>query len=104
MMENAVYSVISPESCAAIIYRDSAKAPLAAAALEDDRGRPARTGDRRRRVPEPAGGAQEDHDAAADNVRLVLRRTLDELAHVEPEHLVLHRYEKFRHMAGFFHE
>src|SRR5882757_3657712 len=62
MLENAVYSVISPESCAAIIYRDSAKAEQAAAALrmtaEDLKGLGLIDGI----IPEPAGGAHEDHD------------------------------------------
>ncbi len=102
MLENATYSVISPESCAAIIWRDSAKAPLAAAALKMTADDLLALGIVDAAIPEPAGGAQENPDAAADNVRLVLRRTLEELAHVEPERLVLHRYEKFRQMAGFF--
>jgi acetyl-CoA carboxylase carboxyl transferase subunit alpha len=102
MLENATYSVISPESCAAIIWRDSAKAPLAAAALKMTADDLLALGIVDAAIPEPAGGAQENPDAAADNIRLVLRRTLEELAHVESERLVLHRYEKFRQMAGFF--
>jgi len=104
MLENATYSVISPESCAAIIWRDAAKAPLAAAALKMTAADLLGLGIVDAAIPEPDGGAHEDYDTAAANIRLVLRRTLDELAHVEPDHLVLHRYEKFRRMAGFFKE
>jgi acetyl-CoA carboxylase carboxyl transferase subunit alpha len=102
MLENAVYSVISPESCAAIIYRDAGKAELAAAALrltaEDLAGFGLIDGI----VPEPAGGAQEDPAAAAENLRLCLRRYLDELSGLPPEALVEHRYAKFRKMGNFF--
>jgi len=104
MMENATYSVISPESCAAIIWRDAAKAPLAAAALKMTANDLIGLGIVDGAIPEPEGGAQENYDAAADNIRLVLRQTLEELAHTEPQHLVRDRYEKFRHMAGFFQE
>src|SRR5947209_19011697 len=79
MLENAVYSVISPESCAAIIYRDSAKAEQAAAALrltaEDLQSLGLIDGI----VPEPPGGAQEDADAAATFLREHLVRHLDQL-------------------------
>ena len=63
MMENAVYSVISPESCAAIIYRDSGKAAQAAAALKLTAPDLMELGLIDEIVPEPPGGAQEDHDA-----------------------------------------
>jgi len=102
MLENAVYSVISPESCAAIIYRDSGKAELAAAALrltaEDLLGFSLIDGI----VPEPEGGAHQDPDKAAENLRSYLRRYLDELARLEPAQLVDHRYDKFRRMGNFF--
>jgi len=104
MLENATYSVISPESCAAIIWRDAAKAPLAAAALKMTADDLLGLGIVDAAIPEPEGGAHENYDAAADNIRLVLRGTLEELSRVEPDHLVLHRYEKFRRMAGFFQE
>ena len=102
MLENAVYSVISPESCAAIIYRDSGKAEQAAAALrltaEDLQGFGLIDGI----VPEPAGGAHENVEVAADNLRQYLRRYLDEFAALEPDRLVEHRYAKFRKMGNFF--
>src|SRR5437763_8120523 len=80
MLENAVYSVISPESCAAIIYRDSGKAEQAAAALrltaEDLLSYRLIDGI----IPEPPGGAHENVDLAAEALRLELRARLDSLA------------------------
>ena len=102
MLENAIYSVISPESCAAIIYRDSGKAELAAAALrltaEDLKGFGLIDGI----VPEPPPGAHENPDAAAENLKTALRCHLDQLAALGPEQLVDHRYAKFRNMGNFF--
>jgi acetyl-CoA carboxylase carboxyl transferase subunit alpha len=102
MLENAVYSVISPESCAAIIYRDSGKAEQAAAALkltaEDLKGLGLIDGI----VPEPAAGAHEDVDTTAQNLRLELRARLEELSRLTPTELVEHRYTKFRQMGNFF--
>ena len=102
MLENAVYSVISPESCAAIIYRDSGKAEQAAAALrmtaEDLISLSLIDGI----IPEPPGGAQEDPAAAAENLRLALIECFDELANMTGEQLVDHRYQKFRKMGNFF--
>jgi acetyl-CoA carboxylase carboxyl transferase subunit alpha len=102
MLENAVYSVISPESCAAIIYRDSGKAEQAAAALRLTAEDLLHFGLIDRIVPEPAGGAQEDPGAAAENLRGELARSLEELAGFTPERLVEHRYAKFRKMGNFF--
>jgi acetyl-CoA carboxylase carboxyl transferase subunit alpha len=102
MMENAVYSVISPESCAAIIYRDSSKAEQAAAALrltaEDLLGFGLIDGI----VPEPARGAQEDPTAAAESLRDVLKRALAVLGKLSCNQLVQQRYDKFRKMGNFF--
>jgi len=102
MLENAVYSVISPESCAAIIYRDSGKAEQAAAALrltaEDLKSLGLIDGI----IPEPAGGAHEDVNVAAENLRLELRARLDELVRFSPVDIVERRYQKFRHMGNFF--
>jgi acetyl-CoA carboxylase carboxyl transferase subunit alpha len=102
MLENAVYSVISPESCAAIIYRDSKMAEKAAKALrltaEDLLEFQLIDGI----IPEPAGGAHEDMDAAAELLAGGLRGALSELARLSPEALVEQRYEKFRKMGNFF--
>jgi acetyl-CoA carboxylase carboxyl transferase subunit alpha len=102
MLENAVYSVISPESCAAIIYRDSAKAEQAAAALRLTAEDLKELGLIDGIVPEPAGGAQEDHDAAAEFLRQHVSARLAELEHLDGAEIVAHRYEKFRRMGNFF--
>jgi acetyl-CoA carboxylase carboxyl transferase subunit alpha len=102
MLENAIYSVISPESCAAIIWRDSTKAPLAARALrltaQDLLGY--RLIDAI--IPEPPEGAQAKPEAAAGFVRETLRRALAELAPLSPNELIEQRYAKFRAMGNFF--
>jgi acetyl-CoA carboxylase carboxyl transferase subunit alpha len=102
MLENAVYSVISPESCAAIIYRDSGKAEQAAAALRLTAEDLLSLGLIDGIIPEPPGGAQEDPEKAAENVRGALRRGLDQLAGLGARELVDHRYAKFRKMGNFF--
>jgi acetyl-CoA carboxylase carboxyl transferase subunit alpha len=102
MMENAVYSVISPESCAAIIWRDSAKAELAAQALKITAGDLLGLGLIDEIVPEPAGGAQEDADAAAELLKQRLLKGLGELTRLTPSEIVQQRYTKFRKMGNFF--
>ena len=102
MLENAVYSVISPESCASIIYRDSGKAESAAASLRLTAEDLLQLGLIDHIVPEPAGGAQEDPALAAENLRLHLRRHLSELASMNGPELISHRYEKFRKMGDCF--
>ena len=102
MLENAVYSVISPESCAAIIYRDSGKAEQAASALRLTAEDLLSLGLIDGIVPEPPGGAQEDPQAAAENLRGALRRGLDQLAGLDARELADHRYAKFRKMGNFF--
>ena len=102
MLENAVYSVISPESCAAIIYRDSGKAEQAAAALRLTAQDLLSFGLIDDIVPEPAEGAHTDPAAAAENLREYIRRYLDELSALDAAQLVEHRYRKFRKMGNFF--
>lgn len=104
MLENAVYSVISPESCAAIIWRDSAKAELAAAALRLTAPDLLGLGLIDRIVPEPPGGAHLDPDAAATLLAGELRASLEELSRLAPAELVEQRYAKFRQMGNFFSE
>ncbi len=104
ILENAIYSVISPESCAAIIYRDSAKAPEAAAALKITAPDLKQLGLVDEIVPEPPEGAQADHDLAAEHLREALRKELAALSAFTPQQLVEARYEKFRKMGNFFTE
>ena len=102
MLENAVYSVISPESCAAIIYRDSGKAEQAAAALRLTAEDLLSFGLIDGTVREPGAGAHEDPDAAAESLRRELARYLKDLSGMTPAELVEHRYAKFRKMGNFF--
>src|ERR1700704_2869874 len=102
MLENAVYSVISPESCAAIIYRDAARAEDAAAALKLTAPDLLQLGLIDGIVPEPPEGAHTDADAAAASLRETLRAALNQLETLSPEELVEQRYAKFRAMGNFF--
>ena len=104
MLENAYYSVISPESCAAIIYRDSGRAADAAKALRltavDLEGLGLIDG----MITEPAEGAHTDHNKAAEFVKASLQTALAELAPLSREALIEQRYDKFRRMGSFFTE
>jgi acetyl-CoA carboxylase carboxyl transferase subunit alpha len=102
MLENSVYSVITPESCASIIYRDSGKAEQAAAALKLAAPDMLKLGLIDGIIPEPAAGAHEDYDEAARLVKAQLVRSLKELSALTPEETVQRRYEKFRKMGNFF--
>ena len=102
MLENAVYSVISPESCAAIIYRDSTKAEQAAEALKLTAPDLQALGLIDEIIPEPPGGAQENADAAAEALKASLRKSLAELALLTANEVVQQRYTKFRKMGNFF--
>ena len=104
MMENAVYSVISPESCAAIIWRDSSKGELAASALKLTAQDLLRLGLIDGIIPEPGEGAHTDVDQAAENLKRTLRAALAELMALSVEALVEARYQKFRKMGNFFTE
>jgi len=102
MLENSIYSVISPESCAAIIWRDSTKAELAAAALKLTAEALLKLGLIDTVVGEPAGGAHEDADAAARLLNESLLHALEGLSKLSPDELVEQRYVKFRQMGNFF--
>jgi acetyl-CoA carboxylase carboxyl transferase subunit alpha len=102
LLENAVYSVISPESCAAIIYRDAARAEEAAAALKLTAPDLLQLGLIDGIIPEPAEGAHTDPDGAAAALRETLRAALEQLDPLSPEELVEQRYTKFRAMGNFF--
>lgn len=102
MMENAVYSVISPESCAAIVWRDSGKAELAANALKLTAVDLRDLGLVDEIIREPQDGAHEDVDQAAILLGDALERSLEALAAQSADELVEGRYEKFRRMGSFF--
>jgi acetyl-CoA carboxylase carboxyl transferase subunit alpha len=102
ILENGFYSVISPEGCASIIWRDSAKAETAAIAMKIMATDLRDLGIIDEIVPEPDGGAHEDYDGAAKMLGDVLERQLLVLMSQSPRQLVHDRYEKFRRMCQFF--
>ena len=101
MMENTVYSVISPEGCASIMWRDSTKKDLAAEALHITAKDLSELGCIDDIVPEPEGGAHLDNDAAAALLDESLVKHFGQLRAVPAAELVASRYNKFRHMAQF---
>jgi acetyl-CoA carboxylase carboxyl transferase subunit alpha len=102
MMENAVYSVISPEGCASIMWRDATKKELAAEALHITAEDLQELGCIDGIIAEPAGGAHTDHEAAAALLDAALQKHLAELKSVPVCELTASRYNKFRNMAQFF--
>ena len=101
MQENAIYSVISPEGCAAILWRDAGEARKAAAAFKPDALHCLDLGVIDAVVPEPPGGAQTDHDEAASLLKTSLVAALEDLEDVPPEELRRLRRARFRAMAVF---
>jgi acetyl-CoA carboxylase carboxyl transferase subunit alpha len=104
MMENSVYSVISPEGCASIMWRDASKKEIAAQALRITAPDLKQMEIIDEIISEPDGGAHLDHDSAAAMVDAVLHRHYDELKAQPVEQLMDGRYRKFRQMARFFTE
>ncbi|MGI9103074.1 MAG: acetyl-CoA carboxylase carboxyltransferase subunit alpha [Terriglobales bacterium] len=104
MMENAIYSVISPEGCASIMWRDAGKRELAAEALKITAGDLSKFKLIDDIVPEPAGGAQNDWDAAARLLSDSLQSHLAQLKTMPLDRLVETRYDKFRKIAQFYTE
>lgn len=96
MMENAYYSVISPEGCAAILWKDRKFAPEATTALKLSAGDLLGLGVIDEVIPEPMGGAHHDHIAAANNLKRALLKHLHVLESVGKEDLLEQRYQKFR--------
>ncbi|HUR35807.1 MAG TPA: acetyl-CoA carboxylase carboxyltransferase subunit alpha [Vicinamibacterales bacterium] len=99
MQEFAIYSVIPPEGCAALVWRDSSKKAEAAEALKLTAPDLLGFNIIDEIIKEPAGGAHTDHDAAARNVDLALARALDEVAAMETQARLDTRYHKFRNMG-----
>jgi acetyl-CoA carboxylase carboxyl transferase subunit alpha len=101
MLENSVYSVISPEGCASILFRDATKADKAADALKltakDLKGMNVIDDI----VPEPAGGAHRDYAKMSENLGKALRKNLSELSELSGDELVQDRYKKFRALGVF---
>jgi acetyl-CoA carboxylase alpha subunit len=101
MQENAIYSVITPEGCAAILWRDAGEAKKAAAAFKPDALHCLELGVVDAVVSEPAGGAQTDHDEAARLLRAGLVEALEEVEETPGEELRRSRRAKFRGMGVF---
>ena len=101
MQENATYSVISPEGCAAILWRDAAFAPQAAEALRPTASQLYELGVVERVIAEPRGGAQNNPEAAAADLRKALRETLAELELFQPQERRALRRERFRLLGRF---
>ena len=101
IMENAYYSVITPEGCAAILWKDRKYAPQAAEALKITAGKLFELGIADAIVPEPLGGAHRDPGKAAELLKAELTAQLDELSKMTPAELKNQRYEKFRAYGAF---
>ena len=96
MLENSYYSVISPEGCATILFKDAASAPRAAAALRITASDLLGLGIMDAVIPEPEGGAHTDAATAGANLKAALVATLRELLGQTPEQLLKQRYDRFR--------
>lgn len=101
MLENSVYSVISPEGCAAILYKDASRAEEAAENLKITAQSLYKLGVIDGIVEEPAGGAHRDHKCIALNLKNVILSSFSELEKISVEELVENRYNKFRKMGSF---
>lgn len=101
MLENSIYSVISPEGCAALVWRDSAQAASAAAALRVGARDLHELGLIDVLIPEPEGGAHLDHRLAATNVMQEIESALDALVLLDPAERVRLRYEKYANMGRY---
>jgi acetyl-CoA carboxylase carboxyl transferase subunit alpha len=99
MLEHAVYSVISPEGCASILFRDASRAEEAATAMKITAADLAERQIVDEVVAEPPGGAHVDHEAVFRALDAVLARQLDDLGKLSPEELIEERYRKFRNMG-----
>ncbi|RMH04912.1 MAG: acetyl-CoA carboxylase carboxyltransferase subunit alpha [Nitrospirae bacterium] len=100
MLEHAIYSVISPEGCAAILWNDASKAPEAAAALKMTSEELLRLGIVDEVIPEPLGGAHRNHEAMAAQLAKTLSAHLSALEAQPIDNLLADRYEKYRRMAA----
>ena len=101
MMEHSIYSVIPPEGCAAIIWRDPTKGKEAADALKLTAQAAHKLGIIDGVVPEPLGGAHRNMEAAARNLKEVIIKALDEIENLSVPELLDNRYEKFRSMGAY---
>jgi len=101
ILENAYYSVISPEACSAILWRDRRHAAEAAEALKLTAQDLLKLDVVDQIVPEPEGGAHRDYDSAVENLRRALRQNLQDISKIPVDELLKKRYEKFRRIGIF---
>lgn len=101
IFENSYYSVISPEGCAAILWKDSTAAATAAEALKVSANHLENLGVVDEVIPEPHGGAHNDPEQAAAALRYVLQKHLNDIRGLDTEKLLDTRYERFRHLGVF---
>src|SRR5216110_966290 len=101
ILENAYYSVISPEACSAILWKDRRHAAEAAEALKLTAQDLLKLEVVDEIVPEPEGGAHRDYDSIAENFGTALRENLERISGISIEDLLTRRYEKFRRIGGF---
>jgi acetyl-CoA carboxylase carboxyl transferase subunit alpha len=101
IFENSYYSVISPEGCAAILWKDSAAAPKAAEALKLSADHLEKLGVVDEVIPEPLGGAHNDPQQAASALKYVIQKHLGDLRALSPEKLLEFRYERYRHLGVY---
>ncbi len=101
MLEHAYYTVISPEGCASILWRDSAKFADAAEALKITSKDLLELGIIDEEIPEPLGGAHTDHQETALSMKKAIEKALDNLSKMSAEELRVQRYDKFRKMGRF---
>ena len=101
MLENAYYSVISPEGCAAILYKDGAKAPEAAEAMKLTARDMLEAGIIETVVPEPIGGAHRDALTAGASLKEYVKNTIEELSAIPTDQLLDERYARYRRMGVY---
>ncbi len=101
ILENSYFSVISPEGCAAILWKSNAKAPEAAKVLKLTSYDLLSLGIVDEIIPEPLGGAHRDYNSTADNLKKSLLAALDRLHTIPIDALVQQRYEKYRKIGHF---
>ncbi len=101
MLENSIYSVISPEGCASILWHDASKAPVAAEAMRITAPQLYALGVIDEIIKEPLGGAHSNYDKTADNIKKVLKKHLSQLLKLNGPALVENRYKKFRNLGEY---
>lgn len=104
IMENAYYSVISPEGCAGIIWKDGAKAPEAAAAMKISANELLKLDVVDNIVKEPLGGAHKDHEAAANALYDTITAELNALSELSEKEILDQRYDRFRKIGSFLED